>query len=765
MTWVVGPINPAAQGFSMAGSSLKRLIRMGWLDGDADCDPRDGWVGYDDGWSRRDIWDRARASGFEFADEGELRSAIWAKHALHRNHEPYPDDFLVSMGRVRGGRALSARESEKLLGASASVAAAARRRYNELVGCSNGGAGPRPPEVDLEELLDDAPDWLARLRGSCRDPDRGVLFERPALAATSLAARVPPGPWRSLATMVALLREGGSVKNRERTRAIIAMIRDLSSGSDPLPPADPRVALAVEAMAAAEATGGRRVTSGTAWVELCDLVSAWLDWQQVDPGDRSGFDPEVAPAPVSQAALRRFRADTERVDAATLSRRALMAGDIAGRASHRLLSVDARFRQWDRLANVIEDAMARVLHELDAGGRVPFPVGVSDTYKVVRPDGTVPTGLRQRVRFEIWSEETLWLLAWRSSGYQVEANMARGFKGLVTATKAARIAAWESGAGAIGSPFMRQGGDRRLYAVYVATEPVEAGEEHHAPFLVAAYAVSALADSAVHSVDMRAARSAFVDASGLPHYARRLTGLTWWAEERVGDLPAYVLRHAGRIIMPHRELRLLLAYGRAAIRLELLSGLRIGETMQVRKGGGCFAPAEVGGRRFFKMRGRPKGWPRDRLWAVDAPTVALLRQIGRWAVQTLYPGTSDLPIVPYAQPGKNSRRLVCPPARYLLQLGGRAAQVWELNLCIRLATLGMVHANSHDYRYAFAKLLKVRGATRMQRARALSHLPGSTVPDRYADWECEGLEPDDLVVAEAHEAMELAALEAMIDAG
>ena len=206
--------------------------------------------------------------------------------------------------------------------------------------------------------------------------------------------------------------------------------------------------------------------------------------------------------------------------------------------------------------------------------------------------------------------------------------------------------------------------------------------------------------------------------------------------------------------MPHRELLLLLSYGRAAVRLEMLSGTRIHETMQARQGGGCFLPKPIGGKGMFTMLGRPKGWEIDRRWVLHPRTMGHLRAMAAQTVAMWYSDIGTLPLVDYGLPQKNVRAadVPCPAARYLFQIGGRAMTRGELNLCIRLATLGIAAADSHDYRYVFGRLLSVRKATRAQRASAGSHSPRSASVDRYGAWDCPDLdEADDIVAAMQNE--------------
>jgi hypothetical protein len=228
-------------------------------------------------------------------------------------------------------------------------------------------------------------------------------------------------------------------------------------------------------------------------------------------------------------------------------------------------------------------------------------------------------------------------------------------------------------------------------------------------------------------------------------------------------LAHFLLRYTGQVLLPLKQIRLMLAYGAAVARLELMAGLRIGETMQARHGN-CFTSEPLGERTVAAMRGRPKGWTRDRMWVVDGRTMALIREIKDWVIENWFADLGVLPIVDYGERKKNKVSLQCPPARYLFQTAGGAAKNEVLNLCLRVATLGMPHARAHDYRFAFGKLLRVRKASRRQRARALSHDEGSSMIDHYGEWDCQGLDEDDLIVAQYQDDLEREQLERMIDA-
>lgn len=628
--------------------------------------------------------------------------------------------------------------------------------------------GAKHEAIDFEDLMAPAPAPLRAMPGSCLDVVRGVLFERPTPEAAARVGSMRPSHARWVATAAILIhpthggRPGG-------LSALLAALERVAAGLGDAAFSD---AAAIErvlrdALAGTLTGGVPDLETVCRYLELRELLTAWRDWLPPDPeGEDGRFLLSLVPADVPDDLRRAAWEERERISVAALQARAISAGEVARRAAARLVCVDVRLRQWERLSTVIDTQVRSIEADLEAGRPVAFPIRVSDTYRVVRPDGSVAGQLRQTVRVEIVTEDMLWLDAARGSGWslQVESYLS----GAAKSSSPARVAAARgarNGAPVGDGQYHSPGGGRRLFVVYAGTSPARhPDDEHHPPHLVELYGCSALIDSSNLSPELRRIRREVVERLGLQAHPTPMMGLTWWPGRTSQALPHLVLRHVGRIVLPYRQLRLTLAYGCAVARLELMSGLRIGESMQSREGG-CFSEVDLPGRTVATMRGRPKGWRRDRLWVVDWTTMALLRRIKGWVVDNWYQAAGALPFVEYGEPKKNSDEVQCAPARYLFQMGGRAALTWELNQCLRIATLGLPHATAHDYRYAFGKLLKVRGATGRARARALSHVAGSAMVERYGDWDCQGLEDGDDVVAEHQERLDREVLGTLIDAG
>jgi len=755
-------INRARLALSAGPGTISRLVELGVLVGDLELPRMERWVEYDPAWTRHDIWRRYAARGFRFEDEADVREVTGVRASLRVSDEPFCDGFLEALVAVRGGRALTRTEATVILrGAKDGVLKAAVARYAQLNDGSIAGQAHRPP-MELEELLDGSPEEMEGLPGTCLDVNQGTLFEMPAPAWVARVGAMPPGHVRWVATLAILAHptHGGMDARVPLMLGLLERVSPLAGGR---PLSDPATAAAVMGRLAGEGTGDAGVANAKCYAELRELIGAWIEWQKPDPETEFGeFMIALLPAELPLALRRYGWRERDRVTAATLKARALTAGEVARRASARLVCLEARLRQWDRLCAVADAAIMEIRAELDAGREVRFPYRVSDTYRVVRPDGSVAPGLRQTVDLEILPEDMVWLETVRASGW--DRSMEQNLSSEVLATSPSRTARRARTSVTVtprNGPRFEPGGDRRFLVRYAGTSPARAADdEHHAPFLVGLYSVSALVQSVHMTKAQVRERYRVVDELGLERAGTGIGGLTWWRER--GSIAHQALRHTGRVYLPYRELRLALAYGCAVGRLELMSGLRIGETMQARHGG-CFANVPIGDRVVATMRGRPKGWRRDRLWVIDARTMRLLKRIKGWVIDMFFPDIGVLPIVDYAERRKNDERMQCPPARYLFQVGGRAARNEVLNLCLRIATIGLPHARSHDYRFAFGKLLKIRNATRRQRARALSHEEGSPMVDVYTEWDCEGLDEDDDVVVAHQDALERELLNGILD--
>lgn len=766
MTWVRSHLPRASADLGIARATIGKCVTDGTLHGELDT-PTSGWVEYDDEWDARGIWDHVCSLGFSFEQPEDVDKVVTIKQRMRCTALPWPDNFLIALVEMRDGAGLTKVEGMRLLGGPFQVAKAACERYAELAGSRVQSLVYHDP-MELEDLLDEAPEPLTTLKGTCVDVDYGIVFEAPDPRLMGRVGAMRPGPLRWLSTLAILIhpQHGGLA---QRLPAILGMVERLAIA---LGGGSVQDAALIEGIMrkALEVEDGDRpdVTTVAHYLELRELVVAWFDWQPADPETEDGqFLLSLLPADLPPDLRARYWEEKLRISADVLRGRALSAAEVARRAGERLVCGDARLRQWERLTRVIDVEMARIETDFARGREVRFPVRVSDTFRVVRPDGSLVPKLRQIVRMEIVTEDMLWLEAAEGSGWskQVDSYISSEMASRSPARAVAR-ARRKSLPPPPDGPFHKPGGDRRLYVVYAGTDPAgHRDDEHHPPHLVGLYAVSALVESMNISPETSRRRRALIAETGLPATPKTLTGLTWWPFGEVSQaMPHIILRHTGRIMLPYKQLRLMLGYGCAVARLELMSGLRIGETMQARHGS-CFANRSLKDRVVATMRGRPKGWPRDRLWVIDKVTMALLKRIKGWVVENWYADLGTLPFVEYGGKRRNAEQEHCTPARYLFQLFHRAANSHELNMCLRITMLGQPHAKAHDYRYAFAKLLSIRRASRRARARALSHGEGSPMVERYGEWECEALDGDDGVVAELQDQLAREMLEAMIDAG
>lgn len=752
MTLVRTTLNRASLALGIVVPVIKRLIALKALDGDLELARMECWVEYDPAWTRLDIWRRYVERGFAFMDEADVVDVVEVKKKLSSQGEPWDDGFLRAFAEVRGGRKLTMAEALKQLRGYPETQRAAVDRYAQLMG-TLARAGRSFVPMELDDMMEDAPDAMQALGGTCLDEAMSVLFEKPDPAWIAQVGAMPPGHARWVATLTILSHptHGGLQVRVPRLLDLLESIGD-AIGTAPL--SDGAAVEGVMRGLVREGDGALAVGRMKSYSEIRELILAWIEWQAPDPESEHGaFLLSLLPAEMPTDLRALGRKASERVTLAALKARAITAGDVARRASARLSCMEGRLRQWDRLCNVVEQGIAEIEADLNAGREVEFPVRVSDTHCVIRPDGSLVPDLRQTVDLEILPEDMLWFEAAEASGWDDKvrahlsaAQLARSPAALRNVDRKRRYAPSKDGVSFV------PGGERRFHVRYVGTSPAGGvDDEHHPPFLVELYAGSALQISTHMTREQVRARNDLVDRVDLPRVPLAMMGLTWWNER--GPLAPIVLRFTGGILLPYRQLRLALAYGYAIGRLELMTGLRIGESMQAREGD-CFTRQALGERVVATMRGRPKGARRDRTWIIDDHTMSLLKRIKGWVIANWYAETGALPFVEYAVASKNKVRIHCPPARYLFQMGGRAASHEDLNMCLRIATLGMPQARSHDYRFAFGKLLRIRKATGRQRARALSHAEASPMVGHYGDWECEGLDEDDAIVAAHQEQLE-----------
>lgn len=769
MTVRRGTFQQICADLGMGDPTAKRLVLENVLDGQAVGRCRDRWVEYDPGWSRLDLWRQRVGRGFEFAGDADVEKVVKLKIALGCSDEPYDDGFLLALGRQRGARELAKAEAKRRLRGTHPVWKHAAERYAELHGGVLQEQAKHPPR-ELEDIMEEAPMEFQAVPGTCLASGRGILFEKPDLGQTSRVGAMPADRLRWLATLVILV----DPQEKGRANRIHKLLRVIEWLREELGPDRAFDGAAVEplmrSMVARERTG--RVDDlvlTNAYVELRELIAVYLEWQTPDPETVAGAFLHSLLPPELPADLRSDAyAERDRVTVARLAARALTAGQVALRAKELLVSLHARLRQWDRLTNRALHAITDVQRRWDAGEEVELPLGVSDTWKVIRPDGTIVKGLRQRVDFEILTEEQALVKAADACGWDQAIEMYMRSDALAKAPKRLKPK-YDRGYAPIKDGKLHvPGGERRLYVHYVGTFPVRnADDEHHPPFLVPLYENSVLVSSHQMRSERIAVREEIVAANHLEIQPPGMPGLTWWVGHKNEALPHLLLARGGVLLLPMAELRLTLAYGTAVARMELLSGMRIGETMQAREGDAFTAQPLGDGRLVPTMRGRPKGWQRDRLWVIDRETMALLRAIKGWVIAIWYADKGALPFVEYGVPSKNGTRVQCPRARYLFQFCGKAAANRELNRCLRIATLGMVHARSHDYRYAFGKLLVLRKGLRRHRAAAMSHDPGSksAMPELYGEWDCDGLGAADDFVAEYQADQLHSQLEGLIDVG
>lgn len=411
-------------------------------------------------------------------------------------------------------------------------------------------------------------------------------------------------------------------------------------------------------------------------------------------------------------------------------RRAETAGPISRRRERFLNIAELRFRQTDRLVDKIVADLRRVEAAFRAGRRIALPITVNDTFHVVRPEAGGMGDGSQTISVRIETAAELWFQC-------AQADIAQG-------TRPGSSAAWawldsarrqilhpraEDEPAHIDGDSWEPGMETELKVVYVATRPARPGGERVEPFWTVLYR-SRLFDADKHITPAeRAERKALVAAIGFDPMKAPCPGLFADTSRRGQALTRAYRRLVSRerFVMPAEDLRYSLGIGRAVMRPELMRGMRIGESSQSRSDEGAFDFRKFDGKIYYYLSVVPKMHGRPRRMVLDEVTVTAFERVRVIAVERWFRDEGDMPVRDYQWKEKK-----LPPARYLLANETRTLIYAEMNLSLRILTVGVISSASHSYKYGFAAMMKRGEAPDPILRRSLNHKTDSQVSDPYA---------------------------------
>lgn len=272
--------------------------------------------------------------------------------------------------------------------------------------------------------------------------------------------------------------------------------------------------------------------------------------------------------------------------------------------------------------------------------------------------------------------------------------------------------------------------ERELKVVYVATRPTEVGGEVVEPFWTRLFRSRLFDPDKDMTAEEREERKALVKALGFDPLKAPCPGVLSDTSNAGKAMSRAYRRSVSRtmFVFPAEDFRFGLAIGRGVMRPELMRGMRIGESSQARSDPGAFSFRKFNGKIYFYVSVVPKmGRGRPRRMVLDPITVMALERIRVIAVERWFREEGQLATRAYHFKGKNLE-----PARYLFANASRTLIYAEMNLCLRMLTVGVIGSASHSYKFGFAAMMKRGNAPQGILNRGLNHVGGSGHSDAYA---------------------------------
>ncbi|MES2096786.1 MAG: hypothetical protein V4459_08485 [Pseudomonadota bacterium] len=474
----------------------------------------------------------------------------------------------------------------------------------------------------------------------------------------------------------------------------------------------------------------QRSTLNKAYDWMRNTLRRWSD--DIPAARREVFE-RLIPPPLPET-FGEAAADVEEdADREKGDRRAVTAEPISKRREQFLNIAELRFRQTDRLVDKVVSDLRRIDRALAAGEVIEFPVTVNDTHMVIRPDaGGIGNG-SQTISVQIETELELWFQCARAHiAAGAAPSHSTGWDKLDAARRQMLQPRSEDEEPHVNGRDWTPDVARRLRVIYVATRPSKPGGERVEPFWTSLYRSRLFDQSRDITSAERAERKALVKAIGFDPLKAPVPGLVADTTENGKALVRAYRRYVSRerFILPAEELRHALAVGRVVLRPELMRGMRIGESSQARTDEGAFDFRKFDGKIFYYLSVVPKmAGGRSRRMVLDPTTVEAFERLRVISVERWFPDEGDMPLREYQY-----REKKLPAARYLLANETRTLIYAEMNLCLRILTIGVISSTSHSYKYGFAAMLKRGEAPDAILRRGLNHRADSPVSDVYAQF-------------------------------
>lgn len=679
--------------------------------------------------SKRDIWDAIGRAGWVIEDEAGLNRYLEIRSLLVNKHTPHPPAAGLMASKLEGPEATKHQIFRRLGGTFKGIGPVmdvidralgkpVREQRRSL----------RSSDLPLEEFLRRHPLFVG-LEGTCEDPE----FKGRAAPPAAMLGRVELMKSADLAEMLGLMLMvapgRGTMKTADVALRLLEQLDEVGDGDAPALGAamlERLKAFVIDNVFELPLPTRNNMTRMYKWMRT--MLRGWCD--ELPPHRRSTFERLIPPA------LTPLLADSaDEIDRETREGRSRRRETTAAPISHqreRFLNIaELRFRQTDRLVDKIVADLRQIERALAAGAPVAFPVTVSDTYFVVRPDaegignGTQSISVRIETAAEIWEQV---LRADMAAG--MVPSRSAGWVWVSAARKQRLVPRADGEEPYVDGPSWHPALERELKVVYVATRPSSVGGEFVEPFWTTLFRGRLFDPDKGMTPAERDDRMALVKAIGFDPIKAPCPGLLSDTSDAGKAMTRAYRRSVSTtsFVFPAEDFRYALAIGRGVMRPELMRGMRIGESSQARSDPGAFGFRKFDGKIYFYVSVVPKmGRGRPRRMVLDPITVMALERIRVIGVERWFCKDGQLATRAYHFKGKK-----LGPAQYLFANASRTLIYAEMNLCLRVLTVGVISSASHSYKFGFAAMMKRGKAPQGILNRGLNHVAGSDHSDAYA---------------------------------
>lgn len=678
---------------------------------------------------KHDLWDSIGRAGWVIENEADLDRYIAIRRLLVDKHTAHPPEAALIASKLEG-KGATKHQIFRRLGGTFKGIGPVMEVINRALGkpVREQRRSLRSSDLSLQEFLRHHPLFLG-LEGTCEDPE----FKGRDAPPNTMLGRVQLMKSKELAEMLGLMLMvapgRGTLNTADVALRLLEQLDEVADGAEPAL-GDALLArlkaFTIDDVFELPVPTRNNMIQIYKWMRT--MLRGWCD--ELPPHRRSTFERLIPPAltPILAEAAELIDRETRE---GRSERRKTTAAPISHQRELFLNVAELRFRQADRLIDKIVIDLREIERALAAGTPVAFPVTVSDTYFVVRPDaegagnGTQSISVRIETAAEIWEQV---LRADMAAG--MVPSRSTGWVWLSAAGKQRLVPRGEDEAPYVDGRSWYPELQRELKVVYVATRPTSVGGEVVEPFWTTLFRGRLFDPDKDMTTAERDERKALVKAIGFDPVKAPCPGLLSDTSDTGKAMSRAYRRSVSKttFVFPAEDFRYALAIGRGVMRPELMRGMRIGESSQARSDPGAFSFRKFDGKIFFYVSVVPKmGRGRPRRMVLDPITVMALERIRVIGVDRWFREEGQLATRPYHFKGKK-----LDPARYLFANASRTLIYAEMNLCLRVLTVGVISSASHSYKFGFAAMLKRGKAPGGILNRGLNHVGGSDHSDAYA---------------------------------